>query len=136
MGIANKSPEYWKLQYLRALLLQSAIICKKVQELSNGNLNFINVSSQFYNNEIAEFDFVVSWILQEGVYKEKITLIDPSGEAISSSEKQLEAQNYFFTSITTFTVEFEKSGVYYISIGLDEKEFMKIPVIISSIDTE
>jgi hypothetical protein len=39
----------------------------KSRELSNGNLNFINVSSQFYNKEIAEFDFVVSWILQEGV---------------------------------------------------------------------
>ena len=117
-------------------ILQSAIIFKEVQELSNGNLNFINVISQFYNNEIAEFDFVVSWILQEGVYKEKITLIDPSGEAISSSEKQLVAQNYFFTSITTFTVEFEKSGVYYISIELDDNEFMKIPVIVSSLDTE
>ena len=118
------------------MILQSVIICKEVQELSNGNINFINVSSQFYNKEIAEFDFVVSWILQEGVYKEKITLIDPSGEAISSSEKQLEAQNYFFTSITTFTVEFEKSGVYFISIELDDKEFMKILVIVSSSDTE
>ena len=49
------------------MILQSVIICKEVQELSNGNLNFINVSSQFYNKEIAEFDFVVSWILQEGV---------------------------------------------------------------------
>ena len=117
-------------------ILQSAIICKEVQALSNGNLNFINISSQFYNNEIAEFDFAISWILQEGVYKEKITLIDPSGEAISSSEKQLEAQNYFFTSITTFTIEFEKTGVYYISIELDDKEFMKIPVIVSSIDSE
>ncbi|WP_207651481.1 hypothetical protein [Acetoanaerobium noterae] len=49
------------------MILQSVIICKEVQEPSNGNLNFINVSSQFYNKEIAEFDFVVSWILQEGV---------------------------------------------------------------------
>ena len=61
-----------KLQYLgryyyKEMILQSVIICKEVQELSNGNLNFINVSSQFYNKEIAEFDFVVSWILQEGV---------------------------------------------------------------------
>ena len=125
-----------KLQYLWLYYYNKHIICKEVQELSNGNLNFINVSSQFYNKEIAEFDFVVSWILQEGVYKEKITLIDPSGEAISSSEKQLVAQNYFFTSITTFTVEFEKSGVYYISIELDDNEFMKIPVIVSSLDTE
>ena len=128
--------QYLGLYYCKEMILQSAIICKEVQELSNGNLNFINVSSQFYNNEIAEFDFAISWILQEGLYKEKITLIDPSGEAISSSEKQLVAQNYFFTSITTFTVEFEKSGVYYISIELDDKEFMKIPVIVSSIDTE
>ena len=59
--------QYLGLYYYKEMILQSVIICKKVQELSNGNLNFINVSSQFYNKEIAEFDFVVSWILQEGV---------------------------------------------------------------------
>ena len=35
-----------------------------------------------------------------------------------------------------FAIEFEKCGVYYISTELDDKEFMKIPVIVSSIDTE
>ncbi len=59
--------QYLGLYYYKEMILQSVIICKEVQELSNGNLNFINVSSQFYNKEIAEFDFVVSWILQEGV---------------------------------------------------------------------
>ena len=59
--------QYLGLYYYKEMILQSVIICKEVQELSNGNLNFINVSSQFYNKEIAEFDFVVYWILQEGV---------------------------------------------------------------------
>lgn len=37
---------------------------------------------------------------------------------------------------TIFAIEFDKSGVYFMSIELDDKEFMKIPVIISSLDIQ
>ncbi|OGK64563.1 hypothetical protein A2209_01820 [Candidatus Roizmanbacteria bacterium RIFOXYA1_FULL_41_12] len=114
-------------------ILQFSVLCDGVAKQGNKPV-FIGVFSNFVRTGvIAQFFIVNRWIYGKGTFKQKIAIKDPDLQKtiaeIPDQEFILKEEINSADIVNGFVnVNFEKPGVYWVEISLDNKLLMSYPL--------
>ncbi len=115
-------------------ILQFSVLCDGIAQGQGGKPVFIGVFSNFVRTGIiAQFFIVNRWVYGKGTFKQKIVIEDPDLQKtiaeIPDQEFVLKEETGGADIVNGFVnVNFEKSGVYWVEILLDNELVMSYPL--------
>lgn len=109
--------------------LQSANICDMVQELENGDLNYIGVFNETIVGESLDFDLVTTWIGEKGNYKQVVKVVSPDGKILDQDNHIFTIEEHYHNVITSLLFNIDKGGVYTIEIYINDSIKGNIPLV-------
>lgn len=105
-----------------------SVLCEKVQELSNGNLNYVNVFSRLYGTGTVKLELANCYKTDESVLHEAITVTDPGGSVLDRFENRLTPANNYFTSILELETEFNQPGMHFLNVEINGLQQKTLPI--------
>jgi hypothetical protein len=116
-------------------ILQFSVLCDGVAKQGNKPV-FIGVFSNFVRTGvIAQFFIANRWIYGKGTFKQKIAIKDPD---LSKTVAEIPDQEFVLKEeingvdiVNGFVnVNFEKAGVYWVEISIDDELVMSYPLLV------
>ena len=115
-------------------ILQFSVLCDGVAQGQGNKPVFIGVFSNFVRTGVVPQFFIVNrWIYGKGTFKQKIVIKSPdlAKTVVEIPEQEFVLKDEINSAdiINGFvSVNFEKSGVYWVQIMLDDKMIMSYPI--------
>jgi len=115
-------------------ILQFSVLCTGIAQEQDGKVVFIGVFCNFLRTGIIPQFFIVNrWVYGKGTFKQKIAIKDPDLQKtiveITDQEFVLKEETSCADIVKGFVnVNFEKSGVYWVEILLDNELVMSYPL--------
>ena len=115
-------------------ILQFSVLCDGVAKGQGGKPVFIGIFDNFVRTGVIPQFFVANrWIYGKGKFKQKIAIKDPELKSsiaeVADQEFVLQNETGPANIISGFVnVNFEKAGVYWVEITLDDELVMSYPL--------
>jgi len=115
-------------------ILQFSVLCDGVAQGQGGKPVFIGVFENFVRTGVIPQFFIVNrWIYGEGKFIQRLTIKDPD---LKKSVAEVTDQEFILQNETSpanivngfVNVNFEKSGVYWVEVSLDDELVMSFPL--------
>lgn len=110
------------------IVLASAVLCRKVEEHVEGGYSCMDCIHSFDGaDQVHHFEMAVAYKTNREAFQESYHFVDNRGNIIQAFTTYHRPQLDFYTSISEFEICFEKTGIHYAEIFIDEKSKLKIP---------
>jgi hypothetical protein len=106
----------------------SMVVAENIQELVDGNFNYINSGNVFYGLGEIEFELGINYLTNMSTFVERIEIKDTQKNIIDSFENQIEAKEKFYMSILEVETEFLNYGIHFIEVYVNNELKQSIPI--------